>query len=122
MASILVVDDDTFMRDTLMLLLNRKNHHVMGAANGKIAENLCHQFEFDLVITDILMPFQEGIETIMMLKYLFPAIKIIAMSGGGKTKPEFYFDIAKNLGAHFTMEKPFKHDELLYAINKTLKS
>ena len=120
MAHILVIDDDDFMRDMLVMLLERKNHSVMGAPNGKVAENMCHQFMFDLVITDILMPVQEGMETIVMLKYFFPEIRIIAMTGGGKTSPHIYLDIAKNIGAHFTLEKPFKHADILHAVNHAL--
>ena len=120
MASILVIDDDAFMRDMLVMLLERKNYDVMGAANGKVAENLCHQYMFDVVITDILMPVQEGLETIVMLKYFFPEIKVIAMTGGGNTKPHIYLDIAKKLGAHITLEKPFKHADILSAVNHTL--
>lgn len=120
MANILIIDDDEHMRDMLLLLLERHNHSVMSASNGKVAENMCEQLTFDLVITDILMPVQEGMETIVMLKYFFPKIKIIAMTGGGKTNPEIYLEIARKLGAHFTLEKPFKHEEIIYAVNRTL--
>lgn len=122
MASILVIEDDEFMRDMLVLMLQKKNHTVLGAAHGKEAEALCHQFEFDLVITDILMPVQEGMETIVILKHFFPDIKIIAMTGGGKTSPQIYLEIAKKLGADYTLQKPFRHEEILSAIDLTLET
>jgi DNA-binding NarL/FixJ family response regulator len=59
--------------------------------------------KFDLIITDIIMPDKEGIETIMELKKENPAIKIVAMSGGGKNKPEGYLHLAKQLGAMQTL-------------------
>jgi CheY-like chemotaxis protein len=120
MASILVVEDDAIMRDMLILLLERKDHNVYGAENGKEAEKLCKHFVFDVVITDIIMPVQEGMETIMILKHSFPKLKIIAMTGGGKTSPKIYLQVARKLGAHFALEKPFKHKDLIHAVDSSL--
>ena len=75
----------------------------------------------DLVITDIFMPEQEGLETIKELKHDFPAVKIIVISGGGAgLKPEPYLKIAGQFGANKTLTKPFKRDDILRAVKELL--
>ena len=122
MADIMVIEDDELMRDMMMLILERQDHKVIGAENGKQAEHLLKQHKVDLVITDILMPVQEGMETIMILKHEYPDVKIIAMTGGGKTNPDIYLKIAKKMGVHRTLKKPFKHKELMEAVNHVLNN
>ena len=70
----------------------------------------------DLVITDILMPEQEGIETIRVLRKEFPQIKILAISGGGKKGTLEVLPAARAFGAHRTVAKPFERKELLDAV------
>ena len=122
MAEIMVIEDDELMRDMMTIILERQEHQVIGAENGRDAEQLLKEHSVDLVITDILMPVQEGMETIMVLKHYYPDMKIIAMTGGGKTGPDIYLNIAKKLGAEKTLVKPFKHEDLLEAVNSTLKN
>jgi DNA-binding NarL/FixJ family response regulator len=74
----------------------------------------------DLIITDLIMPEKEGIETIMELKKDFPDVKIIAISGGGRSKPESYLNLAKQLGAKRVFPKPIDREELLNAIRELL--
>ena len=71
-----------------------------------------------LVITDLIMPDQEGIETIIQLRKEFPTVKIIAMSGGGRIGPDIYLDTAGRLGATKTFVKPFDHEEFLAAVQE----
>ena len=77
--------------------------------------------QIDLVITDIIMPKKEGIETIIEIKGICPDIKIIAMSGGGRNQPESYLRLAKKAGAPYTIQKPFKTSDLIEVVYELLK-
>jgi DNA-binding NarL/FixJ family response regulator len=79
---------------------------------------LQRQWRAALVITDIIMPEQEGLETIGALRREFPQTKIIAVSGGGRVGPEAYLPVAQDLGAHRIFTKPFKVEEMLQAIQE----
>ncbi len=74
----------------------------------------------DLIITDLMMPGQEGLETIMEIRRLFPATKIIAMSGGGHAGVLDFLPVAAQLGAARTLAKPFTHDQLLATVREVL--
>ena len=120
MAKILLIEDDHQMRGMLSQMLQLKGHDVWEATDGGIAEEICKKVHFDLVITDIIMPNQEGLETIMVLRHYYPDMKIIAMTGGGEAGPEVYLEVAKKLGAHKLLAKPFLQRELLQAIDELL--
>ena len=90
--------------------------NVLTASDGKEGMNLFTSNQVDLVITDIIMPDQDGFLTIMELKKICPDIKIIAMSGGGRGHPGHYLDTAKCFRAQYTLEKPFKTSVLLKAV------
>ncbi len=77
--------------------------------------------EADLIITDLIMPDKEGLETIMELRRDFPEVKIIAISGGRRVGPDEYLYMAKIMGAHLTLLKPFEQEELLPAVQELLK-
>jgi DNA-binding NtrC family response regulator len=70
---------------------------------------------FDVVITDLIMPEMEGIETMMRLRKLDPGVKVIAISGGGRNRPDEYLHMATKLGALSTFKKPVDRTALLYA-------
>jgi YesN/AraC family two-component response regulator len=74
-----------------------------------------HQ-DISVMITDLIMPEKEGIETIIEVRQQYPGIKILAISGGGKVSPDNYLVIADALGAHSTLKKPFSGQELILAI------
>jgi len=93
---------------------------VLEAADGIEGLEIYRQEPTDLVITDLIMPEKEGIETIIELKRDFPEVKIIAMSGGGRIEPESYLNIAQKLGALQTLTKPFDRKELLEAVHNLL--
>jgi DNA-binding NtrC family response regulator len=120
MASILVIDDDNLMRDMLIRMVALHGHDVKGAEDGWIAEKLLRDSSFDLVITDIIMPEKEGLETIIHIHKQYPATPIIAISGGERIEPESYLQIAKELGAHYTFAKPFNRHDFIKAINNCL--
>lgn len=121
MASILIIDDEPGIREMLYDILESEGYEVMEAPNGKAGIKLQNELNFDLVITDLIMPEKEGIETIIELKRDFPNVKIIAISGGGRVDPDNYLFTAQHLGADETFAKPINIEELLETIERLLK-
>ena len=122
MSYILVVDDDEAIRDMLQLLLTRKGHSVEVAANGGEGERLIGQSVPDLVITDMMMPEEDGMELLMHLRAHAPNIPIIAISGGGRGFSYDPLPTAEKLGAHRTFAKPLDPKELLSAVQELLEA
>ena len=120
MGRILVVEDDKAVRELLREILERAGHEVMEAINGQEAITQYKTHPADLIITNILMPEKEGLETIQELRRDDPDIKIIAISGGGRIGPADYLDIAKRFGAKRTFSKPFNRKDLLKAVDELL--
>jgi len=116
MAQILIIDDDPKVRLMLRTLFESQGYAVVEAANGKDGIRCYREARADLVITDLVMPEKEGIETILELKREFPGIQIIAMSGGGKFQHKGYLDMAAQLGAVDTFEKPIPRQTLLTTV------
>jgi DNA-binding NtrC family response regulator len=114
---ILIVDDDSAIREVLQSMLESDGHTVASAPNGRIAMRMLGEQPFDAVITDLVMPEQEGIETIKQIVESHPGVKIVAMSGafGGD-----YLRIASLLGAHSTLRKPLRLQEVLETVSKLL--
>ena len=119
MARILVIDDDAEMRTVLRQTLNSAGHEVILAADGKQGLAECGVKAIDLVITDLVMPNQEGMETIMQLRRDFAKISIIAMSGVSDMRNLLW--IAERLGAAKAIQKPFKPAEFLAAVTEVLE-
>ena len=83
MSRIVIIDDEPVLRLTFRHILEQDGHTVWDAENGKVGVDLCRHEHPDLVITDIMMPEQEGWETLSILHQEFPAMPVIAMSGAG---------------------------------------
>ena len=122
MARILVVDDEEVIRFTLRQILEKAGHEVLEAVNGQEALYRFDEQRVDLVITDIIMPEKEGIETIVELRRRQPDLKIIAVSGGGRTKTMDYLQIAERLGADGALPKPLKRRAIIDAVDRALGS
>jgi DNA-binding response OmpR family regulator len=120
MARILVIDDEPSVRELLYAMLIEEGYEVVQAADGKEGMRLFRESPADLVITDLIMPEKEGIETIMDLRREFPDVKIIAMSGGGIIQAEDYLGMARGVGAHRVFEKPFGVSDMLKAVRELL--
>lgn len=120
MARILVVDDEQLVRATLRQMLEHAGHDILEAENGEAALETCDGAEIDLVITDILMPEKEGIETIIELRQQTPDLKIIAISGGDRGAQLDYLGMAERLGADSVLAKPFRRDQILQAVRDAL--
>ena len=121
MALILIIDDDNQFRAILREMLERAGYEVVEASDGEEGIKLYREKVTDLIITDLIMPEKEGIETIVELRRDFPDVKIIAISGGGLLDPEQYLSIAKRFGAQYTFAKPVEREELLKAVSELLK-
>ncbi len=122
MARILLIDDDATVRYALKQVLERAGHQVDEASDGQIGIEMYSANRPDVVVTDIIMPNQEGIETIIKLKRMAPGIAIIAMSGGGRTGNRDFLEMAEKLGAARIMPKPFRPRELVEAVQELLPS
>ena len=120
MESILLIDDDETLRAALGLALERAGYRVVVARDGREGLQLFRRLLPDLVITDIVMEGQEGLETIQALRREAPGVKIIAMSGGGSHRDGTFLEAAKLLGAQQTLDKPFDLDQLLFAVRAML--
>lgn len=121
MAKILVLDDEPSILIMIKKMLEKAGHQVDVALNGNEGMKLFDQNKPDLLITDIIMPEKEGLETIFELRKKYPDLKIIAISGGGRISPEGYLPGAKLLGADMVFQKPLIQKEFLEAVSSLLK-
>ncbi len=120
MARIILIEDDEALRPMLVKMIERLGHEVRSEADGKAGLGQVRVWEPDLVVTDMIMPGQEGAETIFRLRREFPGVKIIAMSGGGRLGGADYLALAKKLGVATTLAKPFSRDEFKIALEVAL--
>ena len=118
MARILIIDDEPDMRALLEQTLKSAGYEVISAADGREGVERHRTSPADLVITDLYMPTQEGLETIREFRTRFPEVAIIAMSG--KDAALTMLSIAQKFGAIGILHKPFPADELIAAVEKAL--
>jgi DNA-binding response OmpR family regulator len=117
MASALIVDDQDLVRQMLRLALESQGLEVRVAGDGDEALRLYREAPADVVVTDIVMPNKEGIETIFELRRSAPDVKIIAMSGTGAID---FLDMARKLGADHVLRKPFEMRKLVALVQGCL--
>lgn len=115
MRRVLLIDDDDVLRGVIKLSLTAFGFQVTEASDGRAGVNLAKTTPFDVVVTDLIMPGQEGIETIGILRRDLPHLPVIAMSGGLANSP-LYLEIAGKVGALKVLEKPFQMTDLREAI------
>lgn len=120
MARILIIDDDASVRLTLRSTLEAVGHVVTEAADGSEGIEQFIAESSELVITDILMPNKEGLETIMNLRKIKRNLRIVAISGGGRIKAVDFLEAAKDLGADAVLKKPFHMADLLNVVDSCL--
>ncbi len=120
MASVLIIDDDDMVRTMLLRTVTRGGHEAFGARDGVEGVARFREHPADLVITDIFMPNQEGLATIMELRRVKPDLKIIAISGGGARASLDVLPVAEALGAQRTLRKPFTPTDVMAAITEVL--
>lgn len=121
MSRILVIDDDPQVRVVLRRMLEYSGYEVAEAADGAQGMQEFRANPADLVITDILMPEQEGIETIIALRREHKGLPVIAISGGGAIAADEHLTAAGMLGAARTLAKPFTREQILAAVKELLE-
>ena len=117
---ILVIEDDCAVRELILQTLSKAGYQVITAGDGVEGLNLFRERNPDLVITDIVMPQKEGLQTIIELRQQAPGVKVIAMSSGGRYCNTDYLKLARKFGARRTVTKPFMRDEMLAVVREVL--
>jgi CheY-like chemotaxis protein len=114
----LIIDDEQAMRRGIVRILKKAGHETHEAADGRAGMRLFRRVRPDLVITDLIMPEAEGIETIREIHREAPEVPIMAISGREKV----YLRAAKAVGAQVSLEKPFRQDALLALVDRLLEA
>jgi CheY-like chemotaxis protein len=115
---VLLIDDDDIFRGYVDTLLEEEGFEVTQACNGNEAIDRFNEGSFDLIITDIIMPGKEGLETIREIRQSTPELPIVAVSGYSGTPVDDYLNHAKVFGATSTFRKPFHPLDFLEEIRK----
>ncbi|MBY6261347.1 response regulator [Azospirillum sp. 412522] len=117
MPTVLVVDDDPAIRLVLRRLLENVGVEVSEAEDGDEAMRLFRASRPDLVICDVVMPYADGLQTIRRMRRLAPAAKIIAISGGGRSKAMDLLTAAQRMGADHALVKPIEKSQIALIID-----
>ena len=118
---ILVIDDEPTALDLLRRILEMNGYEVAVAKNGQEGVELFEQHPCDLVITDMVMPIKDGLQTILDLRMEAPELPVIAISGGGTISKERYLAVAGYLDRVITIAKPFTIEQIVEAVEKLLQ-
>lgn len=122
MPRILVIDDDELVRQLVSETLGAAGHEVRSAPDGRAGLRLLGAEDFDLVVTDVVMPEADGLETIQEALRLRPGLKIIAMSGGGNwLPPDKCLAVSRMLGAARALAKPVSPESLISVVGEVLE-
>jgi len=120
MKSILLIDDDDLSRSAVHKMLERAGYVVHSTGDGYGALDRYRSDPADLVITDLIMPEIDGLEVIQQLRRINPAVRVLAISGGGRLGAEEYLTVARKFGAVEVLPKPFTGQELGRAVETAL--
>jgi CheY-like chemotaxis protein len=112
-----VIDDDARLREAICSILQHAGYTTVQADDGAVGLQVVAREKPAVVLTDIVMPNREGIETIQMLKDKFPHIPVLAMSGS-HSPGKNYLEWAEAIGADDCVAKPFGPAELLQKIGR----
>jgi DNA-binding NtrC family response regulator len=115
---ILIIDDEPEIRSILRMWCEEEGYTVFDAENGREGVHIQRKYRANMLICDLIMPVQEGIETITLFKQSFPEVGIIAISGGGKIGPDSYLEVAEQLGAWKVFRKPLDISMLLKVLRE----
>ena len=121
MATILVIDDDDDVRFVISETLKMVGHQVLNASEGGHGIEMFFHEHPDLVITDLMMPGKDGVETIIDIHRAQPHAKIIAVSGGGGSSTDL-IEMALRLGARSVLRKPFRANDLIEQVQHCLSA
>lgn len=115
---VLVIEDHPGMARTIEAILVAAGHEAVLAPNGRIGTDMLANGGFSMVITDIMMPEQDGLETIRKLKVQRPELKVIAISGSDSFGGINYLPVAQQFGAVATLRKPFQPLDLIRLLDE----
>lgn len=118
---ILVIDDEPTALDVIKRIIEHAGYEVLLASNGQEGVELFQEKPCDLVITDMVMPVKDGLQTILDLRVDAPDLPVVAISGGGNISKERYLAVAGYLDRVITVGKPFTVDELTGAVQELLE-
>lgn len=121
MAKILLIDDDGALREYVSFWLSRQGYEVVTANDGRVGVQLAKELSFDLIITDLIMPGKDGIETILAMRRDKMDVPILAISGGSAEGPDLYLRSAIALGANDGLAKPFTESRLVEKVAGLLR-
>jgi len=121
MSEILIIDDDPAMRRTIVRILESAGYGVREAEDGRVGLELFRTHAPQLVITDLLMPSKDGLETIRDIRRSGQSTKILATSGGWRTAQLDFLGAAAEFGADMVLPKPFRSKDLLDAVGQLLE-
>jgi len=117
---ILVIDDEAAVRYAITRILETEGYEVTTAPDGLRGMAQFRLWHPDLVITDLIMPEQEGMQTIKQMREADTGVKILAISGGGRLVNVDFLQVARRLGADEVLAKPFDARELLSIVRQLL--
>ena len=120
MARVLVIDDQEPIRRVVRRALEHEGHEVFDASDGEVGMEILESQSFEVVITDIFMPGQDGIVTLRQIRKRFPAVKVIVISGGDSTGMLDLRQDAELLGAVSSLQKPFNAREIMDKVRAAL--
>ena len=131
MAHILLIDDDRDVRESIAKVLGREGHIVAIAANAEKGLAALAKKQFDVLITDLIMPGTDGVQIIRQVREISTSIKIIAISGGGNFGPNAYkpaaitttayLQAAAEAGADWVLTKPFERADIVDSVREVMK-
>lgn len=120
MPTVLLLEDNAAYRNVMSEVLTLAGFEVCAAPDGRRVPEILRERSIDLVITDLVMPERDGLETITELRYSHPRLPVIAISGDVPLNRDLYLRLAEKLGAARVLAKPFKMDELVAAAREAL--
>jgi two-component system, chemotaxis family, chemotaxis protein CheY len=118
MSAVLLVDDDDSFRNAMVRILTGAGHAVRDLPSGRDVVKELAKSPVDVLVTDLIMPDVEGLETIRSVRRHHPDLPIIAISGGGRLTPASYLTMARGVGASDVLEKPFEPAQLVAMIGR----
>ena len=121
MPSVILVDDDADLLRQMGTVFLAGGYQVRIASDGEAGMAALRAAPVDLVVTDIIMPVREGVETILAIKAHAPNTRVIAISGGYRVGPEDFLTLARHVGADDVLAKPFRPSALLAAADRLLR-
>lgn len=117
LAAVLIIDDNEEIRTLWTDVLEDEGHSVIQAESGVVGVKLARAHPVDVIVTDIMMPDKDGLETIIEIQSHNPTAKIIAVSGGGDMLKQSFLPVAGALGAIMTLNKPVDINEFCEAVS-----